>query len=106
MQIIKINKAHKKYRICTLFAYIDDIHAIKDPGMIPYFLSKFGDYEVTIPIWSNRSYPTWKAYFPNAEFPVIEWADYKEEQRHRLTQWICKNAISASIRIYGKTNKI
>lgn len=34
MQIIKKN--HKKYRICMLFAYIDDLHATKDPGMIPY----------------------------------------------------------------------
>jgi glycosyltransferase involved in cell wall biosynthesis len=55
-------------------------------------LSKFGKYNVTIPIWSNRDYPTWKAYFPNAEFPVIEWTNSEKDQRHRLALWIYRNA--------------
>lgn len=90
--VLEKNRAKYRYRICTLFGYIDDFHMTKDPGMIPYFLSRFGKYDVTIPVWSNRDYPTWKAYFPNAEFPVIEWTDSEKNRRRKMGQWIYRNA--------------
>ena len=86
-----VNRSQKSCRICTLFSYIDDFHMMKDPGMIPWVLSKFDNYEITIPIWSSRKYPTWKKYFPNAEFPVIEWSESKKKQRLRMTKWIYEN---------------
>lgn len=91
-EVFKIGKeTPNKQMICTLFGYIDDFHMTKDPGMIPWFLSKMGNYSVIIPIWSDKSYPTWKKFFPDAEFPVIEWADSEDVRNRRMSQWIYKN---------------
>lgn len=47
----------KKYVFATVFTDMENIHLIKDPGMIPFIMQKeFGFYSI-VPISSLKSYP-------------------------------------------------
>lgn len=51
----------KKIKFVTMFPNIENIHLVKDVGMIPYSLEKYYGYDSKIVVYKNRKYP----YFEN-----------------------------------------
>lgn len=78
--------------IATLFFNLENIHLIKDVGMIPYTMhTKFG-YDVILPVWSNREYPYLKKYFSFAKISIIEYSDNEKIRRINTCKWLIANA--------------
>jgi glycosyltransferase involved in cell wall biosynthesis len=46
----------EKIRFVTLFPDIENVHLVKDVGMIPYSLKKYYDYDSGIVVYKNREY--------------------------------------------------
>lgn len=82
----------KKYTFATLFNDIENIHLIKDPGMIPLtFEKKFG-YKSIIPIFKGREYPYKDNYYKNVEMPFLHDSKYELIRDVSRTKWLIKNA--------------
>ncbi len=52
-----LEDARKKPRFVTLFPETENIHLIKDVGMIPYVMYKNFDYDASIVTYQNGTYP-------------------------------------------------
>src|SRR6476620_5530988 len=50
-------QAYNMKKFLTLFPYTENVHLIKDVGMIPYVLHKEYGYESTIASFQNGEYP-------------------------------------------------
>ena len=79
-------------RVATIFANLENIHLIKDPGMIPYTLQKYYGYQAIIPFSSLKNYPYKDKYYLDIETPVL--LDKKSEKGKYLIRlkWLIKNA--------------
>ena len=46
----------KKIRFTTMFPLIENIHLVKDVGMIPYSMKKYFNYDSSIVTYKNLEY--------------------------------------------------
>ena len=53
----------KQLVVATLFVDIENVHLIKDPGMIPFTLNNSYGYKSIIPLWDNQHYEYKDKYF-------------------------------------------
>lgn len=82
----------KKKTIATLFAGLENVHLVKDPGMIPFALHKYYDYNAIVPLSSLQDYPYKDRYFRDIETPVIEDKSEIRDKYIRRLKWLVKNA--------------
>ena len=82
----------KKYTFATLFNDIQNIHLIKDPGMIPLTFEKEFGYKSIIPIFKGRDYPYKDIYYKNIEMPLWNDSEYESVRDISRTMWLVKNA--------------
>lgn len=59
-------------RYLTLFPEAENIHLIKDVGMIPYSLIKFCGYEATLACYDNGNYPYIKTEVPGLKLLFLK----------------------------------
>lgn len=78
-----------------VFANIKKIHLIKDPGMIPFTMSKSYGFHAVIPISDKHDYePFAGCYYTGIEMPVIcdsSATDIFQKKKQRA-KWILRNA--------------
>lgn len=87
----------RNLKIAALFSYIENVHLIKDPGMIPLTFKKSYGYDVVIPIWNDREYPYKDVYFENVEFPILKSGDTCTKRKLNMLKWLLSNAKSIDI---------
>ena len=46
----------QKIRFTTMFPRIENIHLVKDVGMIPYAMKKYYNFDSSIVIYKNKEY--------------------------------------------------
>ena len=78
--------------IATIFAQLENIHLIKDPGMIPLTFHRYYGYHAIIPLSSMGNYPYRDKYYADVETPVL--SDKKSLNGKYLVRlkWLIKNA--------------
>jgi len=81
-----------KKTIATIFTQLENIHLIKDPGMIPLTFHRCYGYQAIIPLSSTENYPYIDRYFFGVETPVL--SDKKSIKGKYLVRlkWLIKNA--------------
>lgn len=81
-----------KKRVATIFAQLENIHLVKDPGMIPLTLHKYYGYQAVIPFSSLKNYPYKGKYYLDIDTPVL--SDKKSVNGKYLVRlkWLIRNA--------------
>lgn len=82
----------KKKRIATIFAQMENIHLIKDPGMIPLTFHRYYGYQATIPLSSTENYPYKDKYYSGVETPLLSDKKNVDEKYLVRLKWLIKNA--------------
>lgn len=82
----------KKKRMATIFAQMENIHLIKDPGMIPLTFHRYYGYQATIPLSSTENYPYKDKYFSGVETPVLSDKNSIAEKYIVRLKWLIWNA--------------
>lgn len=82
----------KKLRFATVFSGIENIHLIKDPGMIPFTMYHEFGYTCTVPLSSLFEYPYKEKLLNGIEIPVITDSGEKRKNIRKRLKWIYKNA--------------
>ena len=78
--------------MATLFFDIENVHLIKDPGMIPLTFQQHFGWKAIIPLWDDREYEYKDKYFKNIETPLLKNAKSDIIRRFEMTKWLLKNA--------------
>lgn len=88
-----------KDRFCfsTVFCGIQNIHLIKDPGMIPYTMFHEFGYDCTVPLSSLCEYPYKKDILYGIEAPVIQDSGVKRKDIRKRLFWIYQNAVKIDV---------
>lgn len=81
-----------KHTFATLFNNIQNIHLIKDPGMIPLTFDREFGYKSVIPIFEGRDYPYRDIYYQNIEMPIFRDNKIEFFRDIERTKWLLKNA--------------
>lgn len=84
----------KKIRFATVFLNIENIHLIKDPGMIPYTMQKYYGYESTVVLSSANEYFFKDILFIDIDTPMIHESMHSPLiiKKIKRSVWILKNA--------------
>lgn len=82
----------KKLTVATVFVNLENVHLIKDPGMIPFALHKYYGYNSIIPFSSNQTYEYKEKYFNDIETPIIDDTGSDLHNKIARLKWIAKNA--------------
>lgn len=90
-------KASSQITVATLFFDIENIHLIKDPGMIPFTLQQYYGWKAIIPLWQNRKYEYKETYFKNIETPFLKESKSKIMRRFEMTKWLIQNALNIDV---------
>jgi glycosyltransferase involved in cell wall biosynthesis len=77
---------------CTLFTDLQNIHLIKDPGMIPLTFQNEYEYKSIVPIFGERQYPYKNVYFKDVEMPIIYGEKTQFTRDIARVRWLVKNA--------------
>lgn len=83
--------------IATLFLEMDNIHLIKDPGMIPFTLHNKYKWKSIIPLWSNKHYEFKNKYFDDIDTPILKSSNFRTIKRLRMAKWILKNGVDIDV---------
>lgn len=78
--------------IATIFAGLENIHLIKDPGMIPFTLHRYFGYNAIIPLSSLKTYSYKDMYFKDIETPIINDKDNINIKYILRLKWLISNA--------------
>lgn len=87
----------KNKSIVTIFIDIENIHLIKDPGMIPLTLHKDYGYEASILLWSHRKYPCKDIFYKDIHCPIINLKKTDKKRKVEVLKWLFNNAEKYSI---------
>ena len=91
----------------TLFPYIENIHIVKDVGMIPYAMKKYYGYDSNIVIYKNRAYPYLDNDLNNINYNYYPYKLKKHNKLLNCRKYLKKNAKNIDIlHLYHVGNKI
>lgn len=80
------------YTVATIFENLDNVHLIKDPGMIPYSLHVFFGFKSTILFSSEKNYDYKEELYKDIETPIIRDNDNILHNKVARLLWLIKNA--------------
>lgn len=86
-----------KKKVVTIFEGIENVHLIKDVGMIPLTLQKEYGYAASVLAYSDKNYPYKDVYYSMVDFPLIKYK--KRGVAHKITilKWLFFNAKKYSV---------
>lgn len=84
--------ARPKPTVATLFLDMENVHLIKDPGMIPLTLQQRYGWRAVIPLWDDREYPYKATYFSEVCTPLLRGHPSPRRRHLTLFSWLRKNA--------------
>jgi len=86
----KIKKRNTNY--VYLFLKTQNIHLIKESGMIPYYFTKVFNFNSTILTYKNGEYPFLEKYCPGLKLKFIKKGKYNKICERNVLKYLFKNA--------------
>ncbi len=87
----------ERYKFATVFVNIENIHLIKDPGMIPFTMQNSFGFHSVVPLSSAKEYEYKNGFFKEIETPIIKEAKKENIRQLRRIFWIMKNAFRIDV---------
>lgn len=87
----------KQLVVATLFVDIENVHLIKDPGMIPFTLNNSYGYKSIIPLWDNQHYEYKDKYFKDIETPILKAGNSDKDKKISMAKWLWENALRIDV---------
>lgn len=87
-----MNPDRKQLRFATVFPFFEDIHIVKDPGMIPYTMYHSYGFASVVPLSSRQSYEHYGNLLEGMDTPVIKDTESPKHNIRSRLLWIAKNA--------------
>lgn len=81
-----------KLTVATIFSDMENIHLIKDPGMIPFTLHKYYGFNAIVPLSSQHDYPYKDKFFSDIETPILDDMKSRNGKYYVRLKWLIKNA--------------